>query len=152
LGEVTESVAKSPTGPSRLAIRVDSVQWKNGSAPIKVYLTGWSYPTRIDVDQGIASGPANASVAWKTGNGAGRHADSNSPISHPFPSSDKDGTADSGSTAPIAVTSDHRVMMKNVESTRNQDGSIVITCARSNIKLDKQTAYVLAAGELVPAK
>ena len=40
-GEVTESVKKSKTDPSRLAIRMDSAQWKNGAAPIKVYLTAW---------------------------------------------------------------------------------------------------------------
>src|SRR6202011_258161 len=38
-GEVTESVAKSATDASRLAIRMDSVQWKNESVPLKVYLT-----------------------------------------------------------------------------------------------------------------
>ena len=43
-GEVTESVAKSKTDPSRLAIRMDSAQWKNGSSPIKIYLTAWYYP------------------------------------------------------------------------------------------------------------
>ena len=49
-GEVTESVAKSATDPSRLGIRMDSAQWKKGSAPIvlslasKLYLTAWYYP------------------------------------------------------------------------------------------------------------
>src|SRR6202521_4525131 len=49
-GEVTESVAKSATDPSRLAIRMDSAQWKKGSTPVvlslapKVYLTAWYYP------------------------------------------------------------------------------------------------------------
>jgi hypothetical protein len=33
-GEVTESVAKSKTDPSRLAIRMDTAQWKKGSAPV----------------------------------------------------------------------------------------------------------------------
>ena len=152
LGEVTESVAKSASGPSRLAIRMDSVEWKNGSAPIKVYLTGWYYPPRIDVEQDIAPDAANSSIPWKTGNGAHRRSDPNSPSSQPFPGHDLDRSPNWGPTAPAADTSDHRVMMKNVESTRNQDGSIVITCARSNIKLDKRTTYVLAAGELVPAK
>jgi hypothetical protein len=40
-GEVIESMAKSPTEPSRLAVRMDSAQWKNGSAPVKFYLTPW---------------------------------------------------------------------------------------------------------------
>ena len=43
-GEVTESVAKSNNSPSRLAIRMDSAQWKNGEAKFKVYLTAWYYP------------------------------------------------------------------------------------------------------------
>ncbi len=50
-GEVTESVAKSATNPSRLAIRMDSAQWTNGSAPIKVYLTAWYYPVATPADQ-----------------------------------------------------------------------------------------------------
>jgi len=149
-GEVTESVAKTASDPSRLALRMDSVEWKNGSAPIKLYLTGWYYPTSLDEGQKLAYGPPNDSV--KTWNGAGTYPDPNNPASHPFPGHDADRGADSGPNAPLAVTSNHRVMMKNVESTRNTDGSVVITCARSNLKLDKSTAYVLAAGELVPTK
>ena len=132
-GEVTESVAKSATGPSRLAMRMDSVQWKNGSAPIKVYLTGWYYPTRLEAGPDLADQPSGP----------------NSPASHPFPARDADGSADSRPIAPLAVTSDHRVRMKNVESSRNNDGSFVITCGSSNIKLDKVTSYVLATGDLV---
>ena len=37
-GEVTESVAKSATDPSRLAVRMDSAQWKKGPAPIVLSL------------------------------------------------------------------------------------------------------------------
>jgi hypothetical protein len=43
-GEVIESVAKSDSEPSRLSIRMESAQWKNGSVPINVYLTAWYYP------------------------------------------------------------------------------------------------------------
>src|ERR1051325_319659 len=42
-GEITESVAKSSDVPSKLGIRMDMAQWKNGSLPIKVYLTDWYY-------------------------------------------------------------------------------------------------------------
>jgi len=151
-GEVTESVAKSASNPSRLAIRMDSAEWKNGSAPLKVYLTGWYYPIRMEEGQKVAYGPPDDPGSGKTWNGMGPYPDPNSPVSQPFPGHGADRGTDSGPTAPAAVTSDHRVMMKNVEPTRNQDGSIAITCARSNIKLDKQTTYVLASGELVPAK
>jgi len=132
-GEVTESVAKSATGPSRLAVRMDSVQWKNGSAPIKVYLTGWYYPTRLEAGPDLADRPSGP----------------NSSASHPSAGRKTDGSLGLGPTTPLAVTSEHRVMMKNVASSRNTDGSFVITCASSNIKLDKVTSYVLATGDLV---
>jgi hypothetical protein len=148
-GEVTESVARSASNPSRLAVRMDSVEWKNGSAPIKVYTTGWYYPTTMDEGQKLGYGPPDNSVTWKT-NGVGTYPDPNSPASRPGHETDRN--PDLGPTAPLAITSDHRVMMKNVESTRNNDGSVVMICTRSNIKLDKATTYVLATGELVPAK
>ena len=150
-GEVTESVAKTASEPSRLAIRMDAVDWKNASATLRVYLTGWYYPTRMDEGQKLAYGPTDNTVNWKTWNGAGAYPDPNSPAVHPMPGHETDGNPESGPSAPAAVLSDHRVMMKNVESSRNDDGSVVITCKRSNIKLDKRTTYVLAAGELVPA-
>lgn len=59
-GEVTESVAKSASDPSRLAIRMDSVQWKDGSAPIKVYLTPWYYPAPTMTPQDLSYGPTDA--------------------------------------------------------------------------------------------
>jgi len=149
-GEVIESAAKSATEPSRLAIRMDSALWKKGSARIRVYLTGWYYPMRFDEGQKLAYGPG--ATPGKTWNGAGVYPDPKSPINKPFPGRETDGNSNSGPTAPLAVTSDHRVMMKDVKSVRNGDGSVVITCAHSNIKLDKTTSYVLAAGELVPSK
>jgi hypothetical protein len=42
--------------------------------------------------------------------------------------------------------------MKDVQSTTNSDGVLAITSARSNIKLDKVTTYVLAAGDLKPTR
>jgi hypothetical protein len=40
--------------------------------------------------------------------------------------------------------------MKNVESTRNSDGSVTLTSKSFNIKIDKATTYVLATGDLLP--
>jgi len=40
--------------------------------------------------------------------------------------------------------------MKNVESARNKDGTITLISKRVNIKLDKDTAYVLAGNPLPP--
>src|SRR5262249_56546059 len=47
-GEVTESTAKSENIPSRLAIRMDSARWKDGSTDLKVYLTAWYYPLKSE--------------------------------------------------------------------------------------------------------
>ena len=56
-GKVIESVAKTSTEPSRLAIRMDSVQWKDGSAAVKIYLTAWIYPTTVASGQDLQYGP-----------------------------------------------------------------------------------------------
>jgi hypothetical protein len=148
-GEVIESAAKSSTDPSRLAIRMDSVQWKEKSAPVKVYLTAWIYPVKELASQDLKYGPdLPASRTW---NGAGSYPDPNSRVYRPFPGRDATSGPDLSPDAPALAISDHRALMKNVESKRNQDGSVAITCKRSNIKLDKLTTYVLAAGDLMPA-
>jgi hypothetical protein len=148
-GEVTESVAKTATDPSRLAIRMDSVQWKNGSAPLKVYLTAWYYPTVIETGQAL-HGPAESTL--RTWNGAGAYPDPSATTYKPFPGTDLDNRSDTAPDTPATVTSPHRVLMKDVQSVRNSDGAIGIASRQSNIKLDKLTTYVLAAGDLLPAK
>ena len=145
-GEVIESVAKSAKGPSRLAIRMDSARWKNGSAPIKVYLTAWYYPLLLPTD----GDPPSLDPLIRPRRLNRRSGTDPSPISpaSPFPAS-KSGQ-DPG-LAPAAL-SEHRVLMKNVDSTRNSDGAVTLTSSRFNIKLDKQTTYVLAAGDLLPTR
>jgi hypothetical protein len=150
-GEVIESVAKTATTPSRLAIRMDSAQWKNGSAPVKVFLTTWFYPLTAITPRDLSNGPEDASHSNRTWTGPGNYPLPGSPAPPPrFPPSDKgrdDGTVP---PAPSSNISQHRVLMKNVESKRNSDGSVALTSTHSNIKLDKTTTYVLAAGDLLP--
>jgi hypothetical protein len=144
-GEVVESVAKTATDPSRLAIRMDSAQWKNGSASIKAYLTAWYYPTMTEAGQSLQYGPTQP--ANRTWNGEGQYPDPNSKIYRPFPGSSSDqssGVPD----ATTSVTSNHRVAMKNVESEQSSDGTITIVSKKSNIKLDRLTMYVLATGDI----
>lgn len=141
-GVVVESVAKSPKGPSRLAIRMDSAQWKDGSAPLKVYLTAWYYPLQLATDDDLSSPPSVLRPRPSNRRGP----DPNNPAS-PFPGSDPG--QDTG-LAPFL--SHHRVLMKHVVSTRNSDGVVTVTSTRSNIKLNKQTVYVLAVGDLLPPK
>jgi len=139
-GEVTESVAKSATGPSRLAILMDSAQWTNGSAPIKVYLTAWYYPMATPADLDLSSGLPNAGNNPNPRMGGGYPGQRN-PTSAPVSGSD-------AGPAPASEISKHRVLMKNVESTRNNEGAVTLTSRRFNIKLDKQTTYVLAPSDL----
>jgi hypothetical protein len=148
-GEVIESVAKSATGPSCLAIRMDSAEWKGGTVPVKVYLTAWYYPEKNVAGQDLQYGPSEP--ANKTWNGQGQYPDPNSKVYQPFPTS---GSDKSGSIpdAQISTTSNRRAWMKDVESATSSDGEVAIANRRTNIKLDKLTTYVLAASELRPTK
>jgi hypothetical protein len=136
-GEVVESAAKSSSDPSRIAIRMDSVQWKNGSKPITVYLTAWYYPLQMGMDADHEDCRSSGSLGM------------NCPIGITTP-----GTRippDALPPPPIQI-SKSRVAMKDVESTRNADGAIELTSIRSDLKLDKTTTYVLATGDLTAGK
>ena len=148
-GEVTESVAKTKTDPSRIALRMDSVQWKNGSAAVKVYLTAWYYPPRSANGQDLQYGPQQP--ANRTWNGEGQYPDPNSKIYKPFPG----GGSDKGSAVPDtpnATTSNHRIPIQDVESASTADGGLALVCKRTNLKLDKLTTYVLGGVDQIPAK
>lgn len=147
-GEVTESVAKSTTNPSRLAIRMDSAQWKGKSVSIKVYLTAWYYPV-IPLSQRDRPDEPLSSRSERHSSGIAIYPGQNPPSSSPshFPDHDPDAGKDNGA-APGTSISEHRILMNDVESTHNRDGAVAITSKRVNIKLDKQTMYVLASGEL----
>ena len=148
-GEVIESAAKTKTNPSRLAIRMDSVQWKSGSASVKVYSTAWYYPLRDEAAQNLQYGPQQP--ANRTWNGQGQYPDPNSKVYKPFPGGDPNqGT--SVPDTPSATTSNQRVLMKDVETASGSDGTITLVSKRTNIKLDKLTTYVLASSDLVSAK
>ena len=157
-GEVTESVAKSATDPSRLAIRMDSAQWKKGSAPIvlpltsNVYLTAWYYPVAAMTSQDLSDeSPDDGPQVWKHRNRAPTFPDPNTPASQPFPGRGTDTDPVSLPPSPASNISKHRALMKNVESTRNSDGAVTLTSKSFNIKIDKLTTYVLATGDLLRA-
>jgi len=148
-GEVVESSPKAGTEPSRISIRMDRVNWKNGSAPVKVYLTSWYYPSVAEAGQNLQYGPPQP--ASRTWNGAGAYPDPDSPAYKPFPQADSDKNQ-SGPDTTSSMTSKHRVVMKNVETQRNGDGGISLVSKHANIKLDRFTMYVLAAGDPAPAR
>ena len=151
-GEVTESAAKSSAEPSRLGIRMDSVRWKNGSAPIKVYLTAWYYPETRLTNQNLENASQDASNNGLPRPRRNNRTDADSgaipPASQRLPGHD----TGSPPSVPEAGVSPRRVAMKDIDSVRNPDGSITLTSQQSHLKLDKHTTYVLAAGALLPAK
>jgi len=149
-GEVLESVAKTATTPSRLAIRMDSAQWKDGSAALKIYLTAWYYPATEEGGQNLQYGPPQA--PGKTWNGQGAYPNPNSPSYKPFPGGDPDEDKSSVPDTAAAKVSDHRVVMKDVEWVRAEDGTGTLVSKRVNIKLDRLTTYVFAATDALPAK
>ncbi|HUM05173.1 MAG TPA: hypothetical protein VLT90_06915 [Terriglobales bacterium] len=145
-GEVVESVAKTATEPSQLALRMDSVQWKNGSASLKAYLTAWFYPVQAGAGPDLAYGPTQSEI--KTWNGMGAYPDSQMPGQR-FPDSSVTDPDRAPADSPATRISNRRVVMKDIESTRREDGTVVITSKRNNIKLDKLTTYVIATGDLL---
>lgn len=143
-GEVVASAAKTPTEPSRLAVRMDSAEWKGGSAPVKIYLTAWFYPTVMESGQALQYGPQQP--ANRTWNGEGQYPDPNSKIYRPFPGADSN--QDKVPDTPTSVSANRRVPMKNIESTVDSDGAVTLLSRKNNIKLDKLTMYVLGNGDL----
>lgn len=151
-GEVTESVAKSANDPSRLAIRMDSAQWKNGSAPLKVYLTAWFYPLAL-LNQNISNQREDAADSGRTSPNMGTYPGQTDAASlGRSPGRDSDRDTGLAPPLPSSATTKHRVLMKNIESSRDGGGAIILTSQRSNIKLDKATTYVLATSDLLTMK
>jgi len=150
-GEVTESVAKSATGPSRLAIRMDSAAWTNRPAPTvlqfkeKVYLTAWYYPAGIPSAQDLSNQAADA-AELRHRNAGPTYPIPDSPASQPFPGRNLNRNEDPRSASPRV--SQHRVVMKDVESARTNEGVVTLSSKRASIKLDKTTTYVFATGDL----
>jgi hypothetical protein len=115
-GEVIESRSMSGGELSRLAIRVDLAKWKDGSTPLKAYLTAWYYPPPpMNVEEvGSSHGPVGG---------------------FNFPRRPVD-------EAPEPTV--NRTKLKDIEMERLPDGRISLTSSHSDIKLDKVTVYVLA--------
>jgi hypothetical protein len=147
-GEVIESAAKTATTPSRLAIRMDSAVWKGGNAALKAYLTAWYYPATAEGGQNLQYGPPQS--PGKVWNGQGAYPNPNSPSYKPFPGGDSEEDKSSVPDTAATKVSNHRVLMKDVDWLRAEDGNAVLVCKRTNLKLDKLTTYVFAGS--LPAK
>lgn len=155
-GEVIASAAKSGAEPSRLAIRMDSAQWKSGSVPAsvalasKVYLTAWYYPSLppAQEDSSILSDASHNGSQHR--GGSAPYPDPNTSASPPY--SHGNIGKDIDLTPPPSRPLQSRELMKNVEAVHNDDGSVTLTFKRSNLKLNKSMTYVLATADMVPLK
>jgi hypothetical protein len=147
-GVVVESAAKSPTAPSRLSVRMESVRWKKGSEPIKAYLTAWYYPSSSLPPDSSADGPTGANGEGKR-TWAAYNPNPTDRVLFPGRTPDRLPEPPSPSSSDNA---EHHVAMKNVDSVRDNDAAIVLTSTKSNLKFDKSTTYVLVAGDLTTGK
>ena len=139
-GEVVESLAKTKSEPSRVSIRMDSVQWKDKSASVRLYLTSWYFPSLAESGQNLQYGPPEP--PQRTWNGAGSYPGANSPAYRPFP--DNSDKSPSVPDTPSSKTSERRAVLKDVDTERGSDGGIVLVSSHTNLKLDRFTTYVLA--------
>jgi hypothetical protein len=147
-GEVIESVAKSGNSPSRLAIRMDSAQWKNGGVKFTGYLTAWYYPPAPMPPPDISYAPPGDRRNW---GGVDPTVDTTDPP-NPAQTLSRHQDTSVNADAPATFISKNRVLMKNVNVASGAEGSIVLVSSRSNIKLEKLSTYVLAVNEVLPAK
>jgi len=136
-GVVIESNAKSAKEPAKLAIRMETAEWKHGSSSMMAYLLPLYYPTTTQNfgDASQASGP--------TASDGGQGSSSESPMSHQsFPSNESQAAIPE-----ISTTSNRPVQIKNVTVALADEGGAALVSEHSNIKLFKLTTYVFAARE-----
>jgi hypothetical protein len=149
-GEVTESAARSPTEPSRLAIRMDlgAVEARIGSPP--ALLDRLVLPHGHDDESGSllsAAGCRAQPEKLERGGSIPRAELTGDPaVSRP---GHRQGSEPGPTHLALVEYFEHRVLMKDVESKRDPDGTVSLTSTRFNLKIDKLTTYVLAAGDLL---
>lgn len=142
-GVVIESTPKSAKEPAKLAIRMETAEWKHGSTSITAYLLPLYYPAPTE------SLPNFGDLAQQSGpntNGTGQPSSPESPSRQPsFP------TDGSQSAIPEVSTSSNRpVQIKNVTVALADEGGAALVSEHGNIKLFKLTTYVFAAREERP--
>lgn len=150
-GEVTESVARGAGAPSRLAVRMHSLQWRDKSTPVEADLRAWIYPVAAASPQDLSFQPADAANSPRNWNGGGPYPDPNNPVSQQkFPGRDSDREAGPQVASPSSQIATHRVTMKGVVEFVEDDHRIALTAPKFNIKVDRTTTYVLMLGQSAP--
>lgn len=140
-GVVIESTPKSAKEPAKLAIRMETAEWKHGSSSITAYLLPLYYPATTQSVPNFGDAPQESGP--NTPDGVGEHSSSESPMRHQsFP------TDGSQSAIPeFSTTSNRPVQIKNVTVALADEGGAALVSEHSNIKLFKLTTYVFAARE-----
>ena len=138
-GVVVESESKKGKDRARLAIRMNTVSWDGGWAPLNAYLMPLYYPA---TGQAVPNLP-NESPDPDSRTLNGPNQSSQSPMSRPFPG----GSEASGAIPDVAILSSRPVRMKNVVLEPTSNGGIALVSEHANIKLFKMTTYVFAADE-----
>ena len=140
-GVVVESESKKGEDRARLAIRMNTVSWDGGWAPLYAYLMPLYYPA---TGQAVPNLPIESpDPDSRTLNGPNQA--SESPMSRPFPSGGSE--ANQGAIPDVAILSSRPVRMKNVVLEPTSNGGIALVSEHANIKLFKMTTYVFAAEE-----
>lgn len=138
-GVVIESTPKSPKEPAKIAIRMETAEWKHGSSSMMAYLLPLYYPTTTQAMQNFGDA---SQESGPTSNGA-QGSSSESPMSHQsFPSNES-----AAAIPEISTTSNRPVQIKNVTVALADEGGAALVSEHSNIKLFKLTTYVFAARE-----
>lgn len=137
-GVVIESIPKSAKEPAKIAIRMETAEWKHGSSSMMAYLLPLYYPATTQAMQNFEA----SQESGPTSNGA-QGSSSESPTSHQsFPSNESQAAIPE-----ISTTSNRPVQIKNVTVALADDGGAALVSQHSNIKLFKLTTYVFAARE-----
>jgi len=139
-GEVVESESKKGKDRARLAIRMNTVSWNGGWAPLYAYLMPLYYPA---TGQAVPNLP-NESPDPDSRTLNGPNQSSQSPMSRPFPSGSENNQ---GAIPDVAILSSRPVRMRNVVLEPTSNGGIALVSEHENIKLFKMMTYVFAAEE-----
>jgi len=143
-GVVLESESKKGDKRARLAIRMNTVTWDGGWAPLYAYLM----PLYYDTTGQAAPNLPNESPDPDSRTLNGPNQSSESPMSRPFPSGSSE--VNQGVIPDVAIPSSRLVRMKNVVLEPTSAGGIALVSEHANIKLFKMTTYIFAADESAP--
>ena len=139
-GLVIESTPKSAKEPAKLAIRIETAEWKHGSSSITAYVLPLYYPATTQSVQNFGDAPQESGPT--TSNGA-QGSSSESPMYHQsFPANESQAAIPE-----IPSPSNRPVQSKNVTVAPADEGGAALVSEHSNIKLFKLTTYVFAARE-----